>query len=37
MAEIGQVLQRPLAAVVVQEIGNDDHQAALRVGADELA
>src|SRR5580700_3053226 len=37
VAEISQVLQSALAAVVVQKIGNHDHQAALPVAADEFA
>ncbi len=37
VAEIGEILQGALAAVVVEKIGNHDHQAALRIGADELA
>ena len=37
VAEIRQELQRAFAALVVQEIRDHDHQAALRVTADELA
>ena len=37
MAEIGQELQRTFTIGVVQEIGNDDQEPALRITRDELA
>ncbi len=37
MAEVGQVLQGPFTARVVQKVGNDDQQPALRIGGDEVA